>query len=44
VFIPYLKENTKTVHYKDEIFNAVEGNNPCLQRESNENNEYKRQC
>jgi hypothetical protein len=30
-FCPYLKENTTLHHYKDQLVNAVQRNNPCLQ-------------
>jgi hypothetical protein len=28
VFSPYLKENTKIHHYKDQLVNAIQENNP----------------
>jgi hypothetical protein len=35
-FRPYLKENTTLHHYKDQLVNAVQGNNRCLYWESYE--------
>jgi hypothetical protein len=31
VFSPYRKENTTLHHYKDQLINAVLGNNHCIQ-------------
>jgi hypothetical protein len=40
-FSPYLKENTTLHLYKDQLVNAVQGNNGRLNRESYETHEYK---
>jgi hypothetical protein len=40
-FSPYRKKNTTLHHYKDQLVNAVLGNNPCLHWESYETHKYK---
>jgi hypothetical protein len=40
-FSQYLKENTKLHHYKDQLVNAVQGINPCLQWDSHKAHKYK---
>jgi hypothetical protein len=39
-FSPYLQENTALHHYKDQLVNAVQRNNRCLQSESYQTNKY----
>jgi hypothetical protein len=40
-FSPYLKENTTLYYYKDQLFNAVQGNNRRLESESYKTDKYK---
>jgi hypothetical protein len=42
-FSPYLKEILTLHHYKDQLVNAVSGNNLCLHWESYEAHKYKTQ-
>jgi hypothetical protein len=42
-FGPYLEENTTLHHYKDQLINAVQGNNLCLHWKSYRTHTYKMQ-